>query len=203
MRLFGYPHSNSVRPYNPSMLIGDRIRALREAKNLSQGDIEKRSGLVRPYLSRIENCHTIPSLETLEKLARALEVPLYQLFYEEKEPPKLLNLPERKTAEEIAWGRVRCRSALAEQIAKSLRSNEGSEAKAALRCGSKNGQTLVGYRVLVDPGRHRLEGIFRLSLPIHSLAASAITKLAGPVRGLCPRKRHPACSNHDRPSSTL
>ena len=69
------------------MLIGERIRDFREAKNLSQGDVEKRSGLARVYLSRVENGHTVPTLETLEKLARALEVPLYQLFYEETEPP--------------------------------------------------------------------------------------------------------------------
>src|SRR5713226_4448309 len=86
------------------MFIGDRLRAIREAKTLSQGDIEKRCGLLRPYLSRIENGHTIPSVETLEKLARALEVPLYQLFYEGEEPPILPNLPKRKTAGEIAWG---------------------------------------------------------------------------------------------------
>ena len=72
---------------NPRMVIGNRIRALREANRLSQGDIQKRIGLLRPYLSRIENSHTIPALETLEKLARALEIPLYQLFYEREEPP--------------------------------------------------------------------------------------------------------------------
>src|SRR5712691_13352458 len=49
------------------MVIGDRIRALREGKNLSQGDIEKRSGLLRSYLSRVEHGHTVPSVETLEK----------------------------------------------------------------------------------------------------------------------------------------
>ena len=70
------------------MLIGDRIRTIREAKKLSQGDIEHRSGLIRCYTSRIENGHTVPSLETLEKFARALEVPLYQLFYDGDEPPK-------------------------------------------------------------------------------------------------------------------
>jgi len=86
------------------MLLGDRLRAIREAKTLSQGDIEKRCRLLRSYLSRIENGHTIPSVETLEKLARALEVPLYQLFYEGEEPPRLPNLPKRKTAGEIAWG---------------------------------------------------------------------------------------------------
>jgi transcriptional regulator with XRE-family HTH domain len=86
------------------MLIGDRLRALREARKLSQGDIEKRSGLLRPYLSRIENGHTVPSVETLEKLARALEVPLFQLFHEGRRPPKLTYLRGRKTAEETAWG---------------------------------------------------------------------------------------------------
>ena len=86
------------------MLISDRIRGLREAKELSQGEIEKRSGLLRAYLSRVEHGHTVPSIETLEKLARALEVPLYQLFYEGKRPPKLTHLRQRKTAEEIAWG---------------------------------------------------------------------------------------------------
>jgi len=86
------------------MIIGDRLRALREEKNLSQGDIEKRTGLLRCYISRVENGHTVPAIETLEKMARALEVPLYQLFYDGEGPPELPNLPKRKTADEIAWG---------------------------------------------------------------------------------------------------
>jgi len=86
------------------MIIGDRLRELRDGKNLSQGDIEKRTGLLRCYISRVENGHTVPAIETLEKLARALEVPLYQLFYEGDEPPKLPNLLKRKTADDIAWG---------------------------------------------------------------------------------------------------
>jgi transcriptional regulator with XRE-family HTH domain len=55
------------------MIIGDRLRELREEKTLSQGDIEKRTGLLRCYISRVENGHTVPAIETLEKLARALE----------------------------------------------------------------------------------------------------------------------------------
>src|ERR1017187_7985521 len=86
------------------MIIGDRLRVMREEKKFSQGDIEKRTGLLRCYISRVENGHTIPSIETLEKLARALEIPLYQLFYDGEEPPALRNLPKRRTAEEIAWG---------------------------------------------------------------------------------------------------
>ena len=68
------------------MLIGDRLRALREQKKLSQGHIETRTGLLRCYVSRVENGHTVPSIETLEKWARALDVPLYQLFYEGENP---------------------------------------------------------------------------------------------------------------------
>jgi transcriptional regulator with XRE-family HTH domain len=89
---------------NTDMIIGDRLRVLREEKKFSQGDIEKRTGLLRCYISRVENGHTVPAIETLEKMARALEVPLYQLFYDGEEPPVLPNLPKRKSADEIVWG---------------------------------------------------------------------------------------------------
>jgi len=90
--------------YNGGMIIGDRLRELREGKELSQGDIEKRTGLLRCYLSRVENGHTVPAIETLEKMARALEVPLYQLFYDGEEPPQVPNLLKRKSSDENAWG---------------------------------------------------------------------------------------------------
>jgi len=86
------------------MIIADRLRALREQKQLSQGDIEKRTGLLRCYISRVENGHTVPAIETLEKLARAMEVPVYQLFYDGEKPPEILSLPKRNTADDIAWG---------------------------------------------------------------------------------------------------
>jgi transcriptional regulator with XRE-family HTH domain len=85
------------------MIVGDRLRVIREEKKLSQGDIEKRTGLLRCYVSRVENGHTVPAIETLEKFARALEVPMYELFYEGDEPPKLLNPPLRKDDKD-AWG---------------------------------------------------------------------------------------------------
>src|SRR6266851_4286981 len=86
------------------MIIGDRLRALREEKKFSQGEIEKRTGLLRCYIFRVENGHTVPAIETLEKMARALEVPMYQLFYDGEEPPMLPNLPKRKSADDIVWG---------------------------------------------------------------------------------------------------
>jgi transcriptional regulator with XRE-family HTH domain len=86
------------------MIIGERLRALRDEKNLSQGDIEKKTGLLRCYVSRVEHGHTVPSVETLEKMARALEIPMYKLFYESEEPPNLPNLLKRKSADDILWG---------------------------------------------------------------------------------------------------
>jgi transcriptional regulator with XRE-family HTH domain len=86
------------------MIIGERLRLLREYKQFSQGEIEKRTGLLRCYISRVENGHTVPAVETLEKFARALEVPLYQLFYEGERSGELPSLNDGKTGSEMAWG---------------------------------------------------------------------------------------------------
>jgi transcriptional regulator with XRE-family HTH domain len=88
-----------------TMIIGDRLRDLREAKKFSQGEIEKRTGLLRCYISRVENGHTVPAVETLEKMARALEVPMYQLLYDGEEPPEMPNLSLRDSGEWGASGR--------------------------------------------------------------------------------------------------
>lgn len=68
------------------MIVADRLRNIREMKKLSQGEVAKRSGLYRSYVSRVENGHTVPTIATLEKMARAFEIPLYQLFYEGEKP---------------------------------------------------------------------------------------------------------------------
>ena len=86
------------------MVIGDRLRALREAKSLSQGEIEKRTGLLRCYISRVENGHTVPAIATLEKLARAMEVPLYRLFYDGENLPKTGDFPKYRSEDDTTWG---------------------------------------------------------------------------------------------------
>jgi len=83
------------------MVIGDKLKALRAQKNLSQGDIEKRTGLLRCYISRVENGHTVPSVDTLEKMARALEVPMYRLFTDDdhvKKPNIPMEIIPRRAA---------------------------------------------------------------------------------------------------------
>jgi len=83
------------------MMIGMRLRRLREQKQLSQGDIEERTGLLRCYVSRVENGHTVPSLETLERFAGVLGVPLYQLFCPGEEASPTPRLTPRLTLEEL------------------------------------------------------------------------------------------------------
>ena len=81
-----------------SMNIGTTIRAYRLQKGMSQGDIEKKTGLLRCYLSRVENGHTVPSLETLQKIARALDLQLSEFFAEEMVGREMnaLNLSEEE-----------------------------------------------------------------------------------------------------------
>jgi transcriptional regulator with XRE-family HTH domain len=84
------------------MQIGAKLRELRIAKNLSQGDIQKRTGLIRCYTSRVENGYTVPTVETLEKYAYALEIPLYRLFTDE-DSVKVPKLPKPE-GESSLWG---------------------------------------------------------------------------------------------------
>lgn len=73
--------------------IGQRIRQLREQKKLSQGDIERSTGMLRAYISRVEHGHTVPSLESLERFAAALDIPLYQLFSHNSGPEPTSSRP--------------------------------------------------------------------------------------------------------------
>jgi transcriptional regulator with XRE-family HTH domain len=82
------------------MNIGDTIRNFRLQKGMSQGDIEKRTGLLRCYLSRVENGHTIPSLDTLAKIATAMDVPLAQFFADG-------SMPEGKAMPQLSEDEVR------------------------------------------------------------------------------------------------
>ena len=119
------------------MIIGDRLRQVREEKKLSQGDIEKRTGLLRCYVSRVENGHTVPAIETLEKLARALEIPLYQLFYDGEEPPKLPNLLKRNSSDDTAWGSTGKEARYLNKLRRLLGKTEEGDRKLLLHMAQK------------------------------------------------------------------
>jgi transcriptional regulator with XRE-family HTH domain len=85
------------------MIIGDLLRELREQKKFPQGEIAKRTGLLKSYVSRVENGQSVPGVETLEKFARALEVPMYQ-FLDVEKAPKPPRLPKHKASNGGSWG---------------------------------------------------------------------------------------------------
>ena len=117
------------------MVIGDRLKDLREHKKMSQGDIEKRTGLLRCYISRVENGHTVPAIETLEKMARALEVPLYQLFYDGETTPaiKLLKVAP-------GWGSTGRDSRTLDKFRRLLRRTSEGDVKLLLSMAQKMSQ---------------------------------------------------------------
>ena len=98
--LFPSP-KGSRRAWGLIMKIGTTIRALRLQKGLSQGDIEKKTALLRCYLSRVENGHTVPSLETLSKIANALDVPISQFFADDSLNKQLSN--QKLTDDELRF----------------------------------------------------------------------------------------------------
>lgn len=137
------------------MIIGNRLRELRGEKKLSQGDVEKRTGLLRCYISRVENGHTVPAVETLQKLARAYEIPMYQLFYERKEPPQVPNLLKRKSSEEGGWGSKGKDARYLDKLRRLLGKTDENDRKLVLR------------PVIVKPilGRHEEVELRLLPLP--------------------------------------
>jgi transcriptional regulator with XRE-family HTH domain len=96
--IFSANPSEPMKPPSLSTNIGTTIRDYRLQKRMSQGDIEKRTGLLRCYLSRVENGHTVPSLDTLQKIASALDMQLSQFFAEETVAKEMsgLNLNEEE-----------------------------------------------------------------------------------------------------------
>lgn len=122
------------------MVIGERLRDIRTQKNLSQGDIEKRTGLLRCYISRVENGHTVPAVETLEKLARAMEVPLYQLFYDGDEPATPPALPKRDLIANEGWGSAGKDARLLAKFRRILSRTDAEDQKLLLHMAQKMAQ---------------------------------------------------------------
>jgi transcriptional regulator with XRE-family HTH domain len=119
------------------MVIGNRLKELRESKKLSQGDVEKRTGLLRCYISRVENGHTVPSIETLEKMARALEVPMYRLFHDGEAPASLRKMQPPKKDE---WGSTGREAVYISTLCKLLAKMEPDDRNLLLHMAQKVGR---------------------------------------------------------------
>jgi transcriptional regulator with XRE-family HTH domain len=62
------------------MAVGRQVRGLRKIKGMTQAQLARAAGILRPNLSRIEAGKHRPTLETLEKLTAALRVPVVELI---------------------------------------------------------------------------------------------------------------------------
>jgi len=125
--------------YAPRMEIGPRLKQLREEKKFSQGDIEKRTGLLRCYVSRVENGHTVPTIETLEKWARALEMPLYKIMYDGDETPRPRKLFQEK-ADQKLWGNSKKEQADLNKLSQCLAKMDADQRKTLLSLAAKMAQ---------------------------------------------------------------
>ena len=96
--------------FDSQMEIGRKLRELRSARNLTQGDIEQRTGLLRCYTSNVENCRITPSLATIEKYAQALEMPLYRIFCDEDPSEKPIILKASLDFEKTEDGRAQTKA---------------------------------------------------------------------------------------------
>lgn len=132
------------------MVIGERLKQLREERNLSQGNIEERTGLLRCYISRVENGHTVPSIQTLEKWGGALKVPLYRFFYDGDNAsiPRQLKSKYARATTKHQWGE-------SQGEAKTLR--EFRRALSKLRPERQRVLFLVAARMSRDGGSNRTD----------------------------------------------
>ncbi|MFN8162236.1 MAG: XRE family transcriptional regulator [Solirubrobacterales bacterium] len=76
----GPPGQASLAFADPSATVGRRVRALREAMDLSLRDLSERSGVSAPMLSQVERGETSPTLASAAKIAAGLELTLSQLL---------------------------------------------------------------------------------------------------------------------------
>ena len=128
------------------MIIGPRLREIREQKQLSQGEVEKRTGLLRCYISRVENGHTVPTIQTLEKLARAFEIPMYQLVYQGEAPTELLFF--ENTRNKTGWGNGRKEALLLHKLRECLGKMNDRDRRVLLALAHKVGRRNSNLRAI-------------------------------------------------------
>jgi transcriptional regulator with XRE-family HTH domain len=89
---------------NQIVIIGDRLRTLHKRKKLTQSEVARKTGLLRCNVGRLENRKAAPTVATLEKMAHALEIPMFQLFYDCEPSPKPVSLPRSRSTKDKGWG---------------------------------------------------------------------------------------------------
>jgi transcriptional regulator with XRE-family HTH domain len=90
--------STATAPNAPNALLGSRVKALREAMDLSLRDLAERSGVSAPMLSQVERGETSPTLQVANRIAEGLELRLSQLLrLDEDGAVTVVRASERRT----------------------------------------------------------------------------------------------------------
>lgn len=76
--------------------LGTRIRALRQARHLTLRDVAERAGVTESFLSQVERDVTSPSIATVQRIARALDLSIGQLFAEDHETGRVVRREARR-----------------------------------------------------------------------------------------------------------
>ena len=76
------PASQATPAVPPAINVAKAVRDLRRARSLSQRQLALRMQVPRTYISKIENGKAMPTLSSLERLARALEAEVADLLHD-------------------------------------------------------------------------------------------------------------------------
>jgi transcriptional regulator with XRE-family HTH domain len=117
--------------------VGERLRELRQQKNLSVRGLAALSGLAINTLSMIENGKTSPSVSTLQILARALEVPIAAFFEQETVAKKIVHVHSQQRP------MVTVDTTRLEHLGKDLAGNAVQPFVVTLEPGSGSGQNMI------------------------------------------------------------
>jgi transcriptional regulator with XRE-family HTH domain len=77
------------------MNLGKRIQDLRRRRGLTTGELAARVQVTSGFISQLEHSKTDPSLQTLQRVAAALQVPLSYLMLEDETKPQVVRKGER------------------------------------------------------------------------------------------------------------
>ena len=83
-------------PMVTELQLGPRIRSLRQARRLTLREVSQRAGVTESFLSQVERDVTSPSIATVQRIARALDLSIAQLFAEEPEMGRVVRREARR-----------------------------------------------------------------------------------------------------------
>jgi transcriptional regulator with XRE-family HTH domain len=83
-------------PTSPDLQLGPRIRALRQARNITLRELAGRAGVTESFLSQVEREVTSPSIASVQRIARALDLAIAELFTGDVPHGRVVRRAERR-----------------------------------------------------------------------------------------------------------